>query len=68
MSYTTMGDGIGVEFAIPWSEVEVQAFEAFLTLSPRERTAALAWLEISSGNRGMLAFCENQDTEKQDDN
>lgn len=44
MSYTLQGDGIGVEVALPFSEAEVAALEAFLSLSPQERMAALVKL------------------------
>lgn len=43
----TISDAVRVKLALPWDEAEVRAMEAFLALTPKERTAALAKLNAS---------------------
>ena len=49
-TYTISSDAVRVRLALPFSDAEVAALEAFLSLSPQERMAALVKLANDDDN------------------
>ena len=66
-TYSLDIDGVDVRLPLPFSDSEESALDAFLALTPKERMAALIWLEIASGEKGILAFCENENQRDDED-